>query len=60
MPTVKQLQNAKKKLKMTPKPTGNKPKLPNRLTYILIGVDPKMKRDREFLKAVREYAKYRP
>jgi predicted transcriptional regulator len=60
MPTAKQLQNAKKKLKMTPKPTGNKPKLPNRLTYILIGVDPKMKRDREFLKAVREYAKNRP
>jgi predicted transcriptional regulator len=60
MPTAKQLQNAKKKLKMTPKPNGNKPKLPNRLTYILIGVDPKMKRDREFLKAVREYAKSRP
>jgi predicted transcriptional regulator len=60
MPTAKQLQNAKKKLKMTPKSTGNKPKLPNRLTYIIIGVDPKTKRDREFLKAVREYAKSRP
>ena len=40
MPSVKQNQNAKKKFKMTPKPTGNKPKLPNRLTYIVIATDP--------------------
>jgi hypothetical protein len=26
---------------------------------VLIGVDPKVKRDREFLKAVQEYAKLR-
>lgn len=57
MPTVKQIQNAKKKLKMTPKPKGNKPKIPNRLTYILIGVDPKIARDRQFLKRVQQFAK---
>lgn len=60
MPSVKQIQNTKKKLKMTPKPTGNKPKLPNRLTYIVIATDPKIKRDREFLKTVREYMKNSP
>jgi predicted transcriptional regulator len=60
MPTAKQLQNAKKKLKMTPKPSGNKPKLPNRLTYIVIATDPKIKRDRELLKTVREYMKNSP
>lgn len=60
MPSVKQIQNAKKKLKMTPKPSGNKPKLPNRLTYIVIATDPKIRRDREFLKTVREYMKNSP
>ena len=60
MPTAKQVQNAKKKLKMTPKPTGNKPKLPNRLTYIVIAADPKVSRDRAFLKTVREYMKNTP
>jgi hypothetical protein len=59
MPTTKQVQNAKKKLKVMPKPKGNTPKLPNRLTYILIGVDPKIQRDKNFLKAVQEYAKLR-
>ena len=59
MPTRKQVQNAKKKLKVMPKPKGNTPKLPNRLTYILIGVDPKIQRDKNFLKAVQEYAKLR-
>jgi hypothetical protein len=59
MPTTKQVQNAKKKLKVMPKPKGNTPKLPNRLTYILIGVDPKIRRDKNFLKAVQEYAKLR-
>ena len=59
MPTRKQVQNAKKKLKVMPKPKGNTPKLPNRLTYILIGVDPKIRRDKNFLKAVQEYAKLR-
>ena len=60
MPTAKQIQNAKKTLKTTPKPKGNKPKLPNKLTYIVISADPKIKRDREFLKTVREYMKNRP
>lgn len=60
MPSVKQIQNAKKKLKTTPKSSGNKPKLPNRLTYIMIAADPKIKRDREFLKTVREYMKNSP
>ena len=60
MPTAKQIQNAKKTLKPTPKPKGNKPKLPNKLTYIVISADPKVKRDREFLKTVREYMKNRP
>ena len=41
MPTAKQIQNAKKTLKPTPKPKGNKPKLPNKLTYIVISADPK-------------------
>ena len=59
MPTTKHIQNAKKKLKIMPKPKGNSPKLPNKMTYVLIGVDPKVKRDREFLKAVQEYAKLR-
>jgi F420-dependent methylenetetrahydromethanopterin dehydrogenase len=33
---------------------------PNRLTYIVIAADPKLKRDREFLKSVREYMKNSP
>ena len=60
MPTAKQVQNAKTKLKVTPKPKGNKPKIPNRLTYIVIAADPKVKRDREFLKTVREHMKKSP
>jgi len=59
MPTAKQVQNARKKLKMVPKSKGNTPKVPNKLTYVLIGVDPKVKRDREFIRAVQEYAKLR-
>ncbi len=55
MPTVKQIENSKKKLKVVPKSTGNKPKLPNKLTYIIIMADPKTKRDKEFLKMVREH-----
>lgn len=57
MPTAKQIQNAKKKLKMSPKPKGNAPRLPNRITYILIGVDPKIARNRQFLKRVQDFAK---
>ena len=59
MPTAKQFQDAKKKLKVTPKSKGNTPKLPNKMTYILIAADPKVKRDREFMKTVREYLKNR-
>ena len=55
MPTVKQIGNSKKKLRATPRPKGNKPKLPNRLTYIIITADPKTKRDKAFLKTVREH-----
>ena len=57
MPTVKQIQNAKKKLKISPKPKGNTPRLPNRIAYILIGVDPKIARNRQFLKRVQDFAK---
>ncbi len=59
MPTAKQVQNARIKLKVISKPKGNTPKLPNRLTYILIGVDPKTQRDKNFIKTVEEYAKLR-
>lgn len=55
MPTVKQIQNSKKKLKVVPKPKGNKPKLPNKMTYLIILADPKTKRDKEFLKMVRQH-----
>ncbi len=55
MPTVKQIGNSKKKLRATPRPKGNKPKLPNRLTYIIIMADPTTKRDKAFLKTVREH-----
>jgi hypothetical protein len=60
MPSAKQIQNAKKQLKVTPKPKGNAPKIPNRLTYIVIAADPKVSRDRAFLKTVREYMKNTP
>lgn len=60
MPTTKQIQNAKKKLKVTPKPKGNRPKLPNKLTYIVISADPKVKRDREFLKTAMEFIRKSP
>jgi hypothetical protein len=57
MPTVKQLQNAKKKLKKTAKPTGNTPKIPTSTLLRLIAADPKIRRNREFMKMVQELSK---
>jgi len=52
MPTTKQLQNAKKKLKKTPKPLGNSPKIPTAALLRLIAADPKIRRNKEFIKQV--------
>ena len=57
MPSVKQIQNAKKKLKKTHKPSGNSPKLPTSAMLRLIAADPKIKRDRAFVKRALELAK---
>jgi hypothetical protein len=57
MPTAKQLQNAKTKLKKTTKPTGNKPTIPTAALLRLIAADPRIKRNREFMKQVHELAK---
>ena len=57
MPTVKQLQNAKTKLKKTTKPTGNKPTIPTAALLRLIAADPRIKRNREFMKQVQELTK---
>ena len=57
MPSVKQIQNAKKKLKKTPKPSGNSPKLPTSVMLRLIAADPKIKLDRAFVKRALELAK---
>lgn len=57
MPTVKQLQNAKTKLKKTTKPTGNKPTIPTAALLRLIAADPRIKRNREFMKQVHELTK---
>jgi hypothetical protein len=54
MPTKKQIQDAKNKLKPTKKPKGNSPKLPNRLKYIIIRVDDRKKADREMFLRVHE------
>ena len=57
MPTAKQLQNAKTKLKKTTKPTGNKPTIPTAALLRLIAADPRIKRNREFMKQVQELTK---
>lgn len=59
MPTAKQIQNAKKKLKKTPKPTGNSPRLPTVSLLRLIAADPKIGRDKAFMKRAHELAKKR-
>ena len=50
MPTTKQLQNAKKKLKKTPKASGNTPKIANAALKRLIAADTTIRRNNEFLK----------
>ena len=57
MPTAKQLQNAKTKLKKTTKPTGNKPTIPTAALLRLIAADPRIKRNRELMKQVHELTK---
>ena len=57
MPTAKQLQNAKTKLKKTTKPTGNKPTIPTAALLRLIAADPRIKRNREFMKQVYQLSK---
>ncbi len=57
MPTVKQLQNTRKKLKKTPKPKGNSPRLPTASLLRLIAADPKIGRDKDFIKRAHELAK---
>ena len=57
MPTVKQIQSARKKLKSTPKPKGNSPKIPTADLLRIIKADPKVSRNREFMKRVHELTK---
>jgi hypothetical protein len=57
MPSAKQLQDARKKLKSTPKPKGNAPKIPSAALLRIINADPKIKRNREFVKRVQELIK---
>ena len=54
MPTVKQIQSARKKLKSTPKPTGNSPKIPSAALLRIIKADPAVRRNKEFMKRVHE------
>lgn len=60
MPTVKQLQNAKRKLKKTPAPKGNNPRIPTSTLLRLIAADPKIGRDKAFMKRAHELAKKTP
>jgi hypothetical protein len=57
MPTVQQIQNARKKLKSTPKPRGNSPKIPSAALLRIIKADPKVSRNKEFMKRVHELMK---
>jgi len=57
MPTVQQIQNARKKLKSTPKPKGNSPKIPSVALLRIIKADPKVSRNKEFMKRVHELMK---
>jgi hypothetical protein len=57
MPTIKELQKTKKTLKKVPKPTGNAPKLPTSTLLRLIAADPKIGRDKAFIKRAHELAK---
>jgi hypothetical protein len=57
MPTVKQIQSARKKLKSAPKPRGNSPKIPTAALLRIIKADPKVSRNKEFMKRVHELTK---
>jgi hypothetical protein len=57
MPTAQQIQNARKKLKSTPKPKGNNPKIPSAALLRIIKADPKVSRNKEFMKRVHELMK---
>ena len=57
MPTAKQIQNARKKLKKIPKPKGNSPKIPTAALLRIIKADPKVSRNKEFMKRVHELTK---
>jgi hypothetical protein len=57
MPTVKQIQSARKKLKSRPKPKGNSPKIPSAALLRVIKADPKVSRNKEFMKRVHELMK---
>jgi len=57
MPTVIQIQDARKKLKKTTKSKGNAPKIPSSALLRLIASDPKIKRNRAFVKRVQELIK---
>jgi hypothetical protein len=57
MPTVKQIQSARKKLKSRPKPKGNSPKIPTAALLRIIKADPKVSRNKEFMKRVHELTK---
>ena len=57
MPTAKQLQNAKTKLKKTTKPTGNKPTIPTAALLRLIAADPQIRRNKNFIKQVYQLSK---
>jgi|TARA_R110000803_G_scaffold24193_3_gene58602 hypothetical protein len=57
MPSAKQIQEARKKLKVTPRPKGNAPKIPSAALLRIINADPKIKRNREFVKRVNELIK---
>jgi hypothetical protein len=57
MPSVKQIQDARKKLKVTPKSKGNAPKIPSAALLRIINADPKIRRNKEFVKRVQELIK---
>ena len=57
MPSAKQLQDARKKLKATPKPKGNSPRIPSAALLRIIKADPTIKRNKQFVKRVRELIK---
>ena len=57
MPSAKPLQDARKKLKVTPKPKGNSPRIPSAALLSIIKAEPKIKRNKQFVKRVRELIK---